>query len=58
MWRTTGDVRWRERGWAIFTSLLKETKTPYGFAAVMNVEISPAYQQDNMPRSVSLFSIY
>ncbi|CCM00756.1 uncharacterized protein FIBRA_02796 [Fibroporia radiculosa] len=50
MWRTTGDPIWRERGWAIFEALERETKTDSGYASVHNVLISPAPLDDDMPR--------
>ncbi|CAL1715499.1 unnamed protein product [Somion occarium] len=49
MWRTTGDEKWRERGWAVFEAIQKETKTPIGYASVSTVEQSPSPQLDEMP---------
>ncbi|KAJ7056221.1 seven-hairpin glycosidase [Mycena amicta] len=34
MWRTTGDIKWRERGWAIFESIEKFTRVKYGYTSV------------------------
>jgi mannosyl-oligosaccharide alpha-1,2-mannosidase len=48
--RVTGDSRWREHGWSIFESIVKETKTAIGFASIRNVQYSPAIQEDEMPR--------
>lgn len=52
MWRTTGDVRWRERGYRIFRALEKEAKTPSGYAALSSVEMSGGAKKDEMPRYV------
>ncbi|KAL4066005.1 glycoside hydrolase family 47 protein [Scleroderma citrinum] len=41
MWRTTGDERWRERGWEIFQSIDKHTRTKYGYASVHGVSNKP-----------------
>ncbi|KAJ7323022.1 glycoside hydrolase family 47 protein [Mycena albidolilacea] len=38
MWRTTGDVRWRERGWAVFQSIEANTKAQYGYSSVQYVD--------------------
>lgn len=50
LWRTTGDEVWRERGWSVFESIERETKTHSGYASVLNVEESPAAKKDEMPR--------
>ncbi|EIN09625.1 seven-hairpin glycosidase [Punctularia strigosozonata HHB-11173 SS5] len=49
MWRTTGDVRWRNRGWDIFAAIEREAWTPSGYASIRNVDFSPAPQKDDMP---------
>ncbi|KII87481.1 glycoside hydrolase family 47 protein [Plicaturopsis crispa FD-325 SS-3] len=49
MWRTTGDARWRDRGWAIFEAIERETKTASGYASIRSVEVSPAPKEDSMP---------
>lgn len=54
MWRTTGEEKWRERGWAVFQAIQKETKTSSGYASVSTVEQSPSPKLDEMPRSVPL----
>ncbi|KAJ7700664.1 glycoside hydrolase family 47 protein [Mycena olivaceomarginata] len=38
MWRTTGDVRWRERGWAVFQSIEANTKARYGYSSIQYVD--------------------
>ena len=50
MWKTTRDPVWRERGWAIFEALERETKTQSGYASLSQVERTPAPQRDSMPR--------
>jgi len=50
LWKTTGDVRWRERGWSIFEAIEKETKTRSGFASIDMVDTSPSPMRDEMPR--------
>src|SRR5882762_224342 len=59
LWKTTRDVRWRERGWSIFEAIVKETKTASGFASIESVDTSPSPKRDEMPRFVSslLFGI-
>lgn len=49
MWRTTGDEKWRDRGWEVFTSIERETKTRSGYASLMNVDESPSGLKDEMP---------
>ncbi|KAF7291974.1 alpha-1,2-Mannosidase [Mycena indigotica] len=34
MWRTTGDVKWRERGWEVFQSIEKYTRVKFGYTSV------------------------
>ena len=40
LWRTTGDPRWRERGWAVFEAIEREARTSTGYATIQNVELS------------------
>ncbi|TDL23978.1 seven-hairpin glycosidase [Rickenella mellea] len=49
MWRTTGEKKWRERGWQIFEALEAEAKTTNGYATLFSVMQSPAILQDSMP---------
>jgi len=51
MWRTTGDPVWRERGWTVFKAIQKFTRTPVGYAIVMDVDNSAksAPVKDEMP---------
>ncbi|KAF7338760.1 alpha-1,2-Mannosidase [Mycena sanguinolenta] len=43
MWRTTGDVKWRERGWAVFQALETSTRTKYGYTTVRYLD-DPKYK--------------
>ncbi|KAG5634636.1 hypothetical protein H0H81_001318 [Sphagnurus paluster] len=49
MWKTTGDVKWRERGYEIFSAIERHTRTPYGYASVNNLDSDTVYQIDDMP---------
>ena len=51
LWRTTGDVVWRERGWAVFTALMNETRVEdSGFASISDVYRVGGPKLDQMPR--------
>jgi mannosyl-oligosaccharide alpha-1,2-mannosidase len=51
LWRTTGDVVWRERGWSVFKALLNETRVEDGgFASIRNVYHVGGEKADDMPR--------
>ncbi|KAJ8508704.1 hypothetical protein ONZ45_g9039 [Pleurotus djamor] len=49
LWKTTGDVKWRERGWEIFQSLEKNARVEHGYASVSNVDTTPPVNNDDMP---------
>jgi len=49
MWRTTGDVKWRERGYAIFRAIEKHTRTKFGYASIHGVNGQMVQQLDDMP---------
>ena len=38
LWRTTGDPKWRERGWAIFEAIEKHAREGRAFASVQDVD--------------------
>ncbi|KDR76828.1 hypothetical protein GALMADRAFT_67283, partial [Galerina marginata CBS 339.88] len=42
MWRTTGDVKWRERGYSIFKAVSQNSRPGYGFADVLSLDHSVA----------------
>ena len=33
MWKTTGDVKWRERGYAIFQAIKEDTRSQFGYTS-------------------------
>ncbi|KAJ7154616.1 glycoside hydrolase family 47 protein [Mycena filopes] len=51
MWRTTKDVKWRERGWAVFEALQKSSRVRYGYTSVRYLDepAHPPFQFDDMP---------
>ncbi|KIK99359.1 glycoside hydrolase family 47 protein [Paxillus rubicundulus Ve08.2h10] len=49
LWRTTGDERWRDRGWEVFRAIDNHTRTTYGFASIRNVDTVPTIKRDEMP---------
>lgn len=54
LWKTTGDERWRERGWAIFEAIEREAKTVAGYGTVNNVGIVSGDKDNSMPRFVGI----
>ena len=51
LWRTTGDVVWRERGWSVFRALLNETRVEgSGFASIHNAYHVGGEKINEMPR--------
>lgn len=50
LWKTTGNPKWRERGWEIFKALEREAKLASGYASLRSVLKSPAPLKDEMPR--------
>lgn len=53
LWRTTGDVKWRHRGWSVFQAIERVAKTPSGYASVGRVNTADPILQDSMPRLVN-----
>ncbi|KAG9312664.1 glycoside hydrolase family 47 protein [Chiua virens] len=49
LWRTTGDVKWRHRGWHIFQAIERHAKTESGYASIRNVDSAYPDQLDSMP---------
>ncbi|KAI6024434.1 glycoside hydrolase family 47 protein [Pisolithus marmoratus] len=49
LWRVTGDVRWRHRGWHVFQAIEREAKTPSGYACVDRVHMKVPVKLDLMP---------
>ena len=49
MWRTTGDAKWRDRGWAVFDAIEKHTRTKDAYASVLNVNSVPTHKDNDLP---------
>ncbi|KAL9713657.1 hypothetical protein Ac2012v2_003268 [Leucoagaricus gongylophorus] len=50
MWKLTGDIKWRERGWSIFEAIEKHAKTRYGYASISDVDRErPGPNKNEMP---------
>lgn len=52
MWRLTGDVKWRYRGYDIFQAIQKYSRTAIGYSSINGVDshnFKPS-QMDDMPR--------
>ncbi|KAJ7034530.1 glycoside hydrolase family 47 protein [Mycena alexandri] len=51
MWRTTKDVKWRERGWAVFEALERNSRVRYGYTSVryLDEDNHKPFQFDDMP---------
>ncbi|KAI9460740.1 seven-hairpin glycosidase [Russula earlei] len=50
LWRTTGDVMWRERGWTVFKALVNATRVEDGgFASIGNAYLVGSPKLDQMP---------
>jgi hypothetical protein len=54
LWKTTGDKKWRERGWKMFDAANRHTRNEFAYASVHHVHRSDPEQFDDMPRWVSL----
>ncbi|KAI9453039.1 seven-hairpin glycosidase [Lactarius psammicola] len=51
LWRTTGDVMWRERGWKVFEALEREARIEGGgYASLENAHLMGGPKRDRMPR--------
>ena len=50
LWRTTGDVKWRHRGWDVFQAIERYTRTHSGYSSVENVDTAHPTPLDEMPR--------
>ncbi|KAG6813865.1 hypothetical protein H0H92_006272 [Tricholoma furcatifolium] len=58
LWRVTGDLKWRERGWRIFTAIEEVAKTPSGYASLKVVDMLPPRFADEMPRLKYLYLLF
>ena len=55
LWRRTGEQRWRDAGWRIFSALEKYERSPGGgYAGLKDVRIMPEPQQDDTQQSFFL----
>lgn len=52
MWRTTGDSKWRDRGWAVFEAIEEHAKVNSAYASLTDVRVVPAPLEDDLPRFV------
>ena len=55
LWKTTGEERWRERGWEIFLAIEERCKTEFGYANVASVDDEPFRNDNDMPRYAICF---
>ncbi|KAF8186285.1 glycoside hydrolase family 47 protein [Pholiota molesta] len=46
MWRFTGDVKWRQRGYEIHQAIMKHTRTEYGYASISDVDSGSHYMDE------------
>ncbi|RXW23064.1 hypothetical protein EST38_g2818 [Candolleomyces aberdarensis] len=49
LWRATGDVKWRNRGWTVFEAIEREARTDSGYVTLKNVKTKPAVRGNSMP---------
>ena len=52
LWKTTGELRWREYAWRIFDSIEKQTRTESGYASVKIEGNGDIVKVDEMQRYV------
>ena len=52
MWRTTGDSKWRDRGWALFEGIENNAMLGTAYASLADVRKVPAPHTDELPRYV------
>ena len=48
MWRVTGDVYWREKGWQMFEAIQNATASDFGASAIMDVTSEKPVAVDEM----------
>ncbi|KIP12237.1 glycoside hydrolase family 47 protein [Phlebiopsis gigantea 11061_1 CR5-6] len=49
LWRTTGDKKWRERGWAIFEAIEKHARVADTYTSLRDVSQTPPLLNDELP---------
>lgn len=57
MWRTTGDSKWRDRGWALFEGIENHAMLGTAYASLADVRTVPAPHTDELPRYNTLVTI-
>ena len=50
LWKVTGNIAWRERGWDVFSAIERETKTKNGYSSLQHVDTKAGSMRDEMPR--------
>ncbi|KIJ34705.1 glycoside hydrolase family 47 protein [Sphaerobolus stellatus SS14] len=50
LWRTTGDSKWRDRGWEIWSAIEKNTKTSSGYASQDGVSSNSMNSRNSLLR--------
>ena len=58
MWRTTGDIKWREHGYKVFQAIEKHTRTKFGYTTVSLLSDGGVRPEDYMPRYLYYFIIF
>lgn len=48
MWRITGDIYWRKKGWEMFEAIRKATHADYGASAIGDVTAETPVTLDEM----------
>lgn len=48
MYRTTGEMYWREKGWVMFQAIQKHTNATYGASAIYDVTQNDTDLKDEM----------
>jgi mannosyl-oligosaccharide alpha-1,2-mannosidase len=50
LWKTTGDSKWRERGWKMFDAINRHTRNEVGYTSVHYTNNPTPRKVDDMPR--------
>lgn len=58
-YRLTGDPKYRDWGWGIFSAIEEHCKVPSGgYASIINVDAVPAEQEDKMETFLMVSNIH
>jgi hypothetical protein len=49
LWRTTGDSKWRNKGWAIFEAIDQHARLEHGFASIKDAMATTVVHGNDMP---------